>query len=98
MVFKVDRSFSEQVIQLRSDYQLRRENTNIARPVIDLKSVSGQKPSVVYWYENGTEQGQCVRLNDVPGTLSGDILRLRRNLPSRSDHFEVDGDEVRSLD
>ena len=97
MTIKVDSSFSEQVTKLRSDYRLRRARTNLARPVIDVKLVAGQKPSVIYWYENGTEQGQCVRLYDVPGTLSGDILRLHQNLPTRSDHFEVDGNEIRSI-
>ncbi|KAF2240267.1 hypothetical protein BU26DRAFT_536001 [Trematosphaeria pertusa] len=54
---------------------------------------------MVYWYEDGTdtEKGQCVRIWDVPGTLSGDILRLRRNLPQRKCHFEIDGDTIRAL-
>jgi hypothetical protein len=38
-----------------------------------------------------------VRIFDVPGTLSGDILRLYRNLPLSSGHFEIDGDNVRPL-
>lgn len=97
MATKVEPGFSGQVIQLRSDYQRLRASTNLARPVIDIEHVAGEKPSVIYWYENDTEQGQCVRLYDVPGTLSGEILRPRRNLPSRSDHFEIDGDEVRPL-
>ncbi len=97
MATKVDSSFSSQVIQLRSDYQRLRDSTNLARPIIDVQYVGGEKPSVIYWYENGTEQGQCVRLYDIPGTWSGNILRLRRNLPSRSDHFEIDGDEVRPM-
>ncbi|KAI0479490.1 kinase-like domain-containing protein [Xylariaceae sp. FL0804] len=44
--------------------------------------------------------GQCVRIFDVPGTLSGDILRLYRNLPPLSSHSEIDGDDipVRPLD
>ncbi|KAI1495740.1 kinase-like domain-containing protein [Biscogniauxia marginata] len=43
-------------------------------------------------------QNQCVRLYDIPGTLSGDILRMRRNLPEVNGHFEVDGDTIRPLD
>lgn len=39
-----------------------------------------------------------MRIFDVPGTLSGDILRLHRNLPAMSGHFEVDGDDIRPLD
>ncbi|PQK16688.1 hypothetical protein BB8028_0006g10070 [Beauveria bassiana] len=49
-------------------------------------------------YKDGTKHGQCVRIFDVPGTLSGDILRLHRNLPAMSGHFEVDGDDIRPLD
>ncbi|KAK6835042.1 Protein kinase-like domain protein [Apiospora arundinis] len=33
-----------------------------------------------------------------PGSLSGDILRMRRNLPEISGHFEVEGDTIRKLD
>ncbi len=61
-------------------------------------STSGDKPNVIYWFEDGTDLGQCIRLYDIPGTLSGDILRLRRHLPVVSGHFEVDGDIVRPLD
>lgn len=99
MATKVNPGFSDQVIQLRSDYQQLRAATNlVARPIIDAQSVGGEKPSVIYWYDDGTEQGQCVRLYDIPGPLSGDILRLRRNLPSVSGHFQVDADAVRPLD
>jgi hypothetical protein len=52
---------------------------------------------MTYWYEDGTECGQSVRIFDVPGTLSGDILRLHRNLPLLSGHSEIDGDHVRPL-
>lgn len=38
-----------------------------------------------------------MRIFDVPGTLSGDILRLRRNLPYMTGYFEIDGDKIRPL-
>ena len=50
-----------------------------------------------FWRDDGTRQGQCVRLVDRPGTLSGDILRLRRDLPALPGHAEIDGDTVRAL-
>jgi serine/threonine protein kinase len=53
---------------------------------------------MTFWFEDGTELGQCVRILDVPGTLSGDILRLCRQLPSVSGHCEIDGDNIRPLD
>jgi hypothetical protein len=34
-----------------------------------------------FWYEESADGYQYVRLFDIPGTLSGDILRLRQNLP-----------------
>lgn len=47
-----------------------------------------------YWFGD-----RCIRLADIPGTLSGDILRLKRNLPSSVDHgdHEIIGDEIRPL-
>jgi serine/threonine protein kinase len=41
---------------------------------------------------------ECVRIFDVPGRLSGDILRIKRNLPPVAGHYEIDGDEIRPLD
>ena len=35
-----------------------------------------------------------VRVHDVPGTLSGNILRLRANIPSLSSHSAIDGDKI----
>ncbi|OQD70272.1 hypothetical protein PENDEC_c025G03111 [Penicillium decumbens] len=53
-------SFSEQAIQLRSDYQKLRDNTNLAGDIIDVMYQSGKKPAMLYWYENDIEQGQCL--------------------------------------
>jgi hypothetical protein len=52
---------------------------------------------MTFWFEDGTEHGQCVRIFDVPGTLSGDILRIKRGLPPRAGHYEIEGDEIRPL-
>ena len=57
-----------------------------------------------YWYENDVyvqdqNNYQCIRLADFLGTLSGDVLRLERNLPTldATGNFEVIGDQVRPL-
>jgi hypothetical protein len=47
-----------------------------------------------YWYE---PSGQCIRLADIPGTLSGDVLRLQRNLPLLDGDHEIIGDQIRPL-
>ncbi|KAI1124891.1 kinase-like protein [Nemania abortiva] len=95
-------AFASKVLQIREEYRGRRERANLFPPIgkriIDSMNTRGDKPSVIYWIEDGTEQGQCVRLYDIPGSLSGDILRLRRDLPVVSGHFEIDGDTIRPLD
>jgi serine/threonine protein kinase len=63
-----------------------------------MELVPGEKPSMRFWFEDGTELGRYMRLFDQPGTLSGDILRLERSLPPIQGHFEVEGDIIRSLD
>ena len=35
-----------------------------------------------------------MRVHDVPGALSGNILRLRANIPSLSSHSAIDGDKI----
>ncbi|KAI0102613.1 kinase-like domain-containing protein [Nemania sp. FL0031] len=94
--------FASKVARLREDYHRRRDETNLVPPagkrVLDATSTRVGKPSVIYWYQDGTDLGQCVRIYDIPGSLSGDILRLHRNLPAVSGHFEIEGDIVRPLD
>lgn len=51
-----------------------------------------------FWIEDGTPLGLCVRLVDIPSTLSGDILRLHHDLPPLEGHTEIDGDIVRTID
>ncbi|KAM3497095.1 hypothetical protein MY10362_009539 [Beauveria mimosiformis] len=89
--------FSKKVRRLRANYEQRRLATNLfppsGQPVLELHLERGDKSSMTFWYDDGTKHGQCVRIFDVPGTLSGDILRLHRNLPATSGHFEVDEDD-----
>jgi len=39
-----------------------------------------------------------IRLSNIPGTLSGDILRLHRNLPNLSDNWDIDGDVITKIE
>ncbi|KAG5992454.1 hypothetical protein E4U43_003762, partial [Claviceps pusilla] len=99
---QADAAFSNEVLRLRAEYEQRRVNTNYAPPtgrrVLEQDFKPGEKSVVTHWYDDGTESGQCLRIFDVPGTLSGDILRLYRDLPSLSGHFEIDGDDIRPLE
>ena len=47
-----------------------------------------------YWFE-----GQCIRLADIPRTISGDILHLNQNLPVSVDNgdYEITGDQIHPL-
>ena len=103
-------AFMEQVRRLRAVYMEKRDSTNLVppagRPVFDL-SVEAVDGTVyyTYWYENDVDvqgdqnQYQSVRLADIPGTLSGDILRLERNLPTldATGNFEIIGNKFRPL-
>lgn len=52
----------------------------------------------IFWYENGTSRGQYVRIADIPGTLSGEILRFRQGIPElHGEDHEIVGDEIRPL-
>ena len=98
---QTDDAFSREVLRFRAEYEHRRITTNLyppgGRPHLELDLRRGDKSYMTYWFDDGTEDGQCVRIFDVPGTLSGVILRLYRNLPPLSGHFEMDGDDIRPL-
>lgn len=95
--------FSEWVHVLRKRYEQACETHNIRR-VGDrwLKSIIVDRIQDIefhiFFYDDGTSRVQCIRIANIPGTLSGDILRLRRSIPELSgeDH-EIVGDEVRPL-
>ncbi|KAL1845245.1 hypothetical protein VTK73DRAFT_819 [Phialemonium thermophilum] len=97
--------FSEEVVRLRAEYQRKRQASNLfppaGRPVLDSDILPGTPPSVRYWY--GTDDTKppegYVRLFDLPGTLSGDILHLERGLPPAAQGYcEIEGDLIRPLD
>ncbi|KAI9771509.1 MAG: hypothetical protein M1840_002129 [Geoglossum simile] len=95
-------AFAQAVSHLRADYQNVRDSTRLVppagRPVVE-QSIDVVEDLVyhTYWYEDGSPQGQCIRLADIPGTLSGDILRLRRDLPILDGDHEIIGDQIRRL-
>lgn len=94
--------FTQEVIRLQAEYQAKRQKSNAfppaGPPILDMEVVSGDKPAVGIWYKDDTPLSQYVRLFDVPGKLSGDILRLERDLPVVKGHYEIDGDVIRNLD
>ncbi|KAM3517016.1 hypothetical protein NHJ13051_009369 [Beauveria bassiana] len=97
-----DDHFSQEVIRLRANYQDKRQRSNLfpptGLPILDMELVRGERPSMRFWHDDGTEVGRFVHLFDIPGKLSGQILRLERNLPPVGGHFEIEGDVLRSLE
>ncbi|KAK4223985.1 hypothetical protein QBC38DRAFT_512024 [Podospora fimiseda] len=81
--------FSKKVVRLRSEYSKRRQKSNAFPPawrsIHDTRLVRGEKPAVEIWYKDGRRLGQYARLDDIPGTFSGAILR-------------IEGDVIRKLD
>lgn len=93
--------FAQQVLTLRAEYHIAR----------DKHSLHGNGPNAYTIEERDEERidgrhismlwlsaGKYIRLIDVPGSLSGDILRLRKDLPDVDGNFEIDGDEIRQID
>jgi hypothetical protein len=93
---KMPPSFGETVEQLRGKYQVLRDRADIFAPrgrkLQDMHVERVER--FVFWYGSGPEAGTCIRVVDRPGTLSGDILRLRQSMPAIHGSFEVDGDQV----
>lgn len=95
--------FPQQVRSIRDVYSKKRDSANLFPPggrgVVDSsKDVIDGILYYNFWYENGVCAPQCVRLADLPGTLSGEILRLNRMLPGRSGNYEIVGDQIRPLE
>lgn len=95
--------FREKVLSFRTAYEQMRDRSNLfppnGRPVLGQfgKRIDGRWIEE-FWIEDGTPLGLCVRLVDIPSTLSGDILRLHHDLPPLEGHTEIDGDIVRTID
>ncbi|KXG50086.1 uncharacterized protein PGRI_060530 [Penicillium griseofulvum] len=91
--------FTQEVQRLRADYEGKVARSDLgsggSRRLIDLSlGLIDGVFCYTYWYEH-----QCIRLADIPGTISGDILRLQRNLPDSVDigDYEIIGDQLRPL-
>ncbi|OAA63646.1 Protein kinase-like domain protein [Niveomyces insectorum RCEF 264] len=100
-------AFMDEVRRLRGIYEKKRNSTTLVppagRPVLDLEiDVDDGVTRYTYWYERDDDddvaEPQVVRIADVPGTLSGAILRLEADLPSRQDSYEIVGNEIRPLE
>ena len=90
----VSDSVKEAVQSLRARYATLHEQSSLSNRyplAVSSERVLGCD-TICFWFEDGTALGQYIRLVDHPGTLSGDILRLRRDLPPFQGHFELDGD------
>ena len=91
---------AEDVPRLRDDYIKKRDSTRLVsgRRVLDTSIDRVDDIAYhTYWYHDGRPQGQCIQLADIPGTLSGDILRLRQGLPSLEGDHTIVGNHVRPL-
>lgn len=100
-----DDSFTSIVESLRSNYRRLRNHTNLCPPSGKLayEFVLERRDGHLVrgtWYEDENDEtgfGTFVQLVDIPGTLSGDILRLHKNLPSIEGHFEIDGNVIQKI-
>lgn len=103
-------AFSQEVQRLRAIYQEQRNTCNLVPPagrsVLDVADeVIDGVVYLTYWYkiedtdQNVEERHHAVRFADIPGTLSGDILRMKRSIPvlDTSLDYDIVGDEVRPL-
>ncbi|KAF4981835.1 hypothetical protein FZEAL_2413 [Fusarium zealandicum] len=92
--------FDNQSRQLRSEYKILRFETSNLYPGCEILAQETKKEDGVekwsYWMaDQSLHSGmRYVRLSNIPGTLSGEILRLRSNLPSLSEHWDIDGDII----
>lgn len=97
-----DLKFMKEVENLRHEYMIKRDSTNLVppagRPVIHFsRDVIDGILFYTYCYEDDTSPRQCIRLADIPGTLSGDILRLKQNIPEVDGDYEIIGDKLQPL-
>lgn len=71
---------------------------------VQLERVNGRRVESL-WFEDGSfdaaperhHSRKYVRLYDMLGALSGDILRLKKSLPNLAEHFKIKGDQIRPL-
>jgi len=100
-----DLEFVSTVQDLRAEYETKRQSTNLyfveGRAILDVVieiAKYGDKDVDVYlyWFEQGSDI-IFIRLSDIPGTLSGDVLRLYCNLPPHTGHLEIHGNRFRPL-
>lgn len=102
----VQSTFEAEVHRLRAAYQQQRDTTNLVpptgRPILDqdVHIINGVAYHT-YWYEldRADKEFQVIRLADIPGTLSGSILRLKASLPALEPNldWEIIGDAIRQI-
>ncbi|KAB8356454.1 hypothetical protein FH972_024037 [Carpinus fangiana] len=88
---------------LREGYQKKRMDSNcyppFDRPLIEStdKEWNGTYEHS-WWYEDEKANIRYLRIYDVPGTLSGNILRLLDNIPPIIGDCEIQGNEIRPVE
>ena len=97
-----EEDFAKEVQRLRAEYGKALKNSRLCPPAgLSVKEfnmdVIRDIEYHVFRYEDGTSRGQCIRIADLPGTLSGDILRLRQELPTLTGDHEIVGNGVNPL-
>lgn len=104
-------AFMQELVRLRANYMAKHDSTNLFPPTGH--AVLGYSEDVVdgivghtYWYNCDNDiskaqtQYQAIRLVDIPGTCSGDMLRLERSLLTLDFKlsYEIIGDEIRQIE
>ncbi|EJD48580.1 hypothetical protein AURDEDRAFT_136179 [Auricularia subglabra TFB-10046 SS5] len=95
-------AFVEELQRLREWFDKKRNSTNyFTLPNRDthMSFVDGIV-YVTHWIEGQSPDDDVwvLRLADIPGTLSGDILRCERDVPTLYTSYEIVGDAIHALD
>jgi hypothetical protein len=97
----INMNFAQQVFTLRAAYPAARDKHNLYGHGPNAYKIEerdeeriNRRHISVFWLSTG----KYIRLVDVPGSLSGDILRLKTDLPDVDGNFEIDGDEIRQIE
>ncbi|KAI0392698.1 kinase-like protein [Xylariaceae sp. FL0594] len=95
--------FSKEVSRLRAEYEHPRLTTNLCppggRPILDVELHRCDKSYMIFWYDDGTEGGQCVRIFDVPGhfEIDGNEIRPLGRCLEHPEDDEDDSEDVNEL-
>ncbi len=90
--------FVQAVMGLQAAYERKRDQSKLYCPRDTMEEQRADGVELhTYWFDDGL----CLLLPDLPGTLSGDILRLEKNPPAELHGpgcYMIDGDTIRPLE